>query len=401
MIDSHSSKKSSNILLIPFLIMIASGFVFSINHAKGIALTVRDQITSVLRGETAFSEIPVKFDNYYNSLYSSQSWSLDVFSIVHRILGKHEARNFEVLKAKDGALYLHGSEEETDLKDLQIMADECKILFDATVEYGGHFIYVQAPFKNVGQALDLTYYSSDTTEENESNLVDLIRSKNIPVLDLREYRECIEYYNTDHHWTTRAAFNASKIITDKIESIYNIEFKEHDHNSNIDNYTPVTYKNSFLGSIGIKVGPYFGGKDSFTIYNPDFNTDFTLEHYVNNELQFQYAGTFWDAFINQDILENTDYYNKYDSNLHGAYVETVIKNNCAKNSFKGLLITHSYGRPMAQYMCFDYSELIYLDPQKGRFNDNLAEYIHEYKPDVVIYMYNDIVNVGDGNWLKQ
>ena len=70
----------------------------------------------------------------------------------------------------------------------------------------------------------------------------------------------------------------------------------------------------------------------------------------------------------------------------------------AKNKYRGLLITHSYGRPMAQYMCFNYSELRYLDPQKGRFNENLVDYINEYQPDFVIYMFNGIVNVGDGYW---
>ena len=119
---------------------------------------------------------------------------------------------------------------------------------------------------------------------------------------------------------------------------------------------------------------------------------------VNNELDFKYSGDFWTTFIEEEWLKNPDYNNKYNVNIHGAHIESIINNNLASNNYKGLLITHYYGCPMVQYMCLDYSELRYVDPQIGRFNDNLVEYIRDYQPDVVIYMYNGKVNVGDGNW---
>lgn len=397
-ISNFAEKIRGTTLLILFLMIIVCGFIFSIIHIQGIVTTGGRSILSALRRECSVSEVPVSFESYYNSLFSSQSLSLDAFSLTQRALGKHETRNFEVLKADDGALYLHGSEDEIDADNLHIMADECKLMYDATNRYGGHFLYVQAPFKNVGQAQELKYYSDDTTEESESYLDDLIREKGIPVLDLRDYSECKEYYNTDHHWTVRSAFNASKVIAEEIENVYDVDLDGHEHYGNIDNYVPIKYDNCFLGSIGIKVGPYFAGRDAFTAYNPKFDTDFTFQHYINNKLQFEYSGEFWETFIDQKMLEDSKYNNKYDANMHGAYVESIINNKKAENDYKGLLIAHSYGRPMAQYMCLDYSELRYLDPQEGRFNENLVDYINEYKPDIVIYMFNGIVNVGDDNW---
>ena len=165
----------------------------------------------------------------------------------------------------------------------------------------------------------------------------------------------------------------------------------------MNNYEPVSYNNSFLGSIGIKVGRFFAGKDDFVIYKPKFDTDITFVH-KDKKKPFEYAGDFWETFVDQKMLEDSSYNNKYDANMHGAYVESIIHNNLAQNNYRGLLITHSYGRAMAQYMSLDYSELRYLDPQKGRYNDNILEYVREYKPDVVIYMYNNVVNIGDGNW---
>ena len=352
---------------------------------------------SAVRGECSVSEIPRYFEQYYDSLYSSKPCCLDAFSITQRLLGKHEARNFEVLRADDDSLYLHGTEGTVDIENLQIMADECKLMYDATNEYGGYFLYVQCPYKNVGQAPELAYYSDDITEESETFLDDLIREKGIPVLDLRDYPETMEYYNTDHHWTTQSAFNASNIIVNEFEKEYGLNLVEHDYYGNMDNYEPITYEDCFLGSIGVKVGTYFAGKDDFTIYNPMFSTDLLFEHYVDNELDFSYSGDFWTTFIADEKLADPNYNNKYNVNMHGAWEESIICNNLSYNNYKGLLITHSYGRPMAQYMCFDFSEFRYVDPQIGRFNENLVEYIREYQPDVVVYMYNGKVNVGDEN----
>lgn len=208
----------------------------------------------------------------------------------------------------------------------------------------------------------------------------------------------MEYYNTDHHWTVKSAFRASSIIGDELERVYGMHLERHEYYGDMNNYTPVTYDDCFLGSIGIKVGPFFGGRDAFSAYNPKFDTDYSFKHYINNELQFEYSGSFWESFIDQEMLEDSKYNNKYDANMHGAYVESRINNKMAQNNYKGLLITHSYGRAMAQYMCFDYGELRYLDPQKGRYNYNLIDYIREYQPDVVVLMFNGILNVGDGNW---
>lgn len=397
---NRTEKKRGTTLFILFMAILIAGALFSLTHIRGIVTKGGGQILSALRGESTVSSIPGEFESYYDSLYSGQSWTLDAFSLTQRALGKHETRNFEVLKAKNGELYLGGIAEGPDEESLGIMADQCELLYEETEKNGGNFLYVQAPFKNVGQAPELSDYSQDVTEESESRLDDLIRDKGIPVLDLREYSECTDYYKTDHHWTVGAAFNAARLIADEIHSLYGIGCEGYEEYGDLNNYKPVTYVESFLGSIGIKVGPYFGGKDSYTVYDPKFETDLTFRSYMNGELQFEYSGEFWETFIDQEKLEDKTYNNKYDANLHGAYVESIIYNHLAESDCKCLLVAHSYGRPLAQYMSLGFSELRYLDPQKGRYNEDLLEYIREYQPDVVIYMYNDIVNVGDGNWTE-
>jgi len=391
-----TGRAKGSVLPILFLAILAAGFLFSAQHVRQLAAVGGKQIIKAVRGESTVSEIPTAFDDYYNSLFSAQRWTLDAFSLTQRALGKREARNFQVLKADSGELYLHGEEGEIEEETLRTVAEECRLLFDETNKYGGAFLYVQVPYKNVGQAPELAAYSADITEESESCLAAMIREKGIPVLDLRDYDECTEYYRTDHHWTVKAAFNAAKYIEAEVERLCGTAFTDREYYGEAENYDAVTVEDCFLGSIGIKVGRFFGGRDDFTLYYPKFDTDLTLEHYIDHQLQFTYSGPFPETFIEREKLEDSSYNNKYDVNLHGAYVESRIINRMAQEDRTALLITHSYGRPMAQYMCLDYSELRYLDPQEGRFNDDLAAYIRDYQPDVVVFMFNAPVNVGDG-----
>lgn len=392
---SRKQRDKNYIITFCFMFIIFGGFFV---QSSSLVRSVGTTLLGVMRGEVSLSECVNTFKEGCNLTVYNQDLSLDIFSFVHRVLGKHEARNFEVIKSDEGQLYFHGTDGEIKTEELQIIADEYEILYEETFRYGGHFLYVQVPFKNIGQAPELADYSTDNTEESENYLVHLMQDKEIPVLDLRNYGKCAKYYKTDHHWTEESAFFASAYIAKEIKRIYGIDLTGHEYYGDIKNYEPITYRDCFLGSYGIRVGPYFAGRDDFTVYNPKFKTNFDFKHFIDGEKQFEHQGTFWETFIDQEMLEDSNYKNKYNVNMYCAYVESIIQNYLAQNDYSGLLITHSYGRSMAQYMSLNFKELRYLDPQVGRYNGNYVEYIRNYKPDVVILMYNDKINVGDGQW---
>lgn len=81
------------------------------------------------------------------------------------------------------------------------------------------------------------------------------------------------------------------------------------------------------------------------------------------------------------------YYNKYNACLYGGYVENIIQNNNLQTGQRVLLISDSYARPMTMYLSSAFSEVYYLDPQEGRYNDSYIAYIKKVKPDIVIMMY--------------
>ena len=391
--EKNHGKIKGSISAFLFLVLILAGFAVSAQKAKALAAA---EVTQVLLGKIPAAAVPAGFEDQYNRCFSGKEITLDLFSAVQRAIGKHEARNFEVVRANDGTLYLQGSDEPADREFIEKTADEYAMIRTAVEEYGGKFLFVQCPEKNENRPEELRYYLKDNSAESENWLIQAMKDRGIPVLDLRDYDECKAMYKTDHHWTSESAFHASSRIAGEINSIFSAELPGPDVYGTMDNYEAVTYKNCFLGSIGIKVGPYFAGRDDFTVYIPRFDTSLTFRHYIGGEEDAEYAGDFRQAFIDEELLENREYNNKYDANMHGAYCESIIENRLAEKDCTGLLITHSFGRSMGQYLSLYFKELRYLDPQRGRYNGNYIEYVKAYRPDIVILMYNDLINVGDG-----
>ena len=153
----------------------------------------------------------------------------------------------------------------------------------------------------------------------------------------------------------------------------------------IGNYDRTCIENSFLGSYGIKVGKYYAGKDNFVIYTPKFDTDLTFRSYdADGNLIREKTGKFYEALIDDNIVNDPDYNNKYSAFCNTDYIENRIINNNAPNHLKCLYISHSYGRPMTMYLSMNFEETINLDPQKGRFEGNYIEYIKSFRPDIVL-----------------
>lgn len=376
------------LVVIAFLGIVFLGI--SLSFVQGIRAS-KHLIDSIISGNVV--GCLTTFESEYESAFNENKWALNSYSIIQKLLCKREARNFEVLKANDGQLFLQNAGWPIDEDVIADCANRISAISEVTEENGGSLLFVQVPYKNAGMKPELKYYSDDDTEKAEDELINLLGEDGIACLDLRPFNECSIMYKTDHHWTTEACFDSAKRIVEELDENPNMDFAGVRFLGDKGNYYAVKYENALLGSIGVKVGPFFSGMDDFTVYNPRFETQLKLNHYIDGELDFSCSGSFWDAFIDENLLNDKNYYNKYNSLLYGSYVEAVIQNENSNNEYKALLVTHSYGRGLAQYLSLYFKELRYIDPQPGRFQGSICQYIEEYHPNVVIIMYNDLLNI--------
>ena len=377
--------------IILFVLIILGGFALS---CRGLCPVME---SGIRKGTSSgIREGIDQFETGYNAIFSARQESMDLFSAIQRLLLKKETRNFEVLRADDGQLYLNKTGWPSDEATLSRISEQICTLRDATEAYGGKFLFVQVPYKNAGMADDLRYYSDDQTEQAETRLLELLSENEIYTLDLRTVPGCAEFYRTDHHWTVEAGYRSAAAIANFMEQPFCADLGDLETFSSLTNYRERVWPDSFLGSIGIKVGPYYAGRDDFTVYDPLFRTEMEFNHYRNGERTHHYEGDFWETMIEQRLLNDPGYNNKHYSLMHSAecYTEVIVDNYCADNDYNVLCVIHSYGRSLCAYLSLYFSRLTSLDPQNGRYNEDYLLYIQEHQPDFVVFAYNDLVNLG-------
>lgn len=330
------------------------------------------------------------FSNSYKSELTNSRFWINMYGGIQKLLGKREIKNFSVIRDKEGGLYSSiGSYTDQMISD---SFEDIKRIYEKTAELEGDFLFVQMPYKSFAAAPELRTYKMDYTDDNFDRLYAKIEDGNIPAIDLRKLQTKWEYYKTDHHWTAESAFIASSYIIEGLNTRYHLRLDEKNLYRKRENYNTKVYKDALLGSGGIEVGEYYSGRDDVSIPVPKFETSLQWEHYIQGNKTAETSGIFWEAFIDETILNESSYCNKYNAFLNGGYYENRICNDLADNNRKLLLVTNSYGRPLVQYLSLYFKETRYLDPQPERYNGNYLEYIEEYKPDVVVVMYDDRIN---------
>lgn len=385
------AKFEDKIIAVTFLGIIFTVFFYNFNNnVNNFKTDIKELLYSGVTVKNVESFITA-YDDQHNGLFSEHESWIDGYGFFQRILNKKEVNNFEVLKDKNGQLYLEDGGEAVN----KAKVEKTDILYEYCSSRDIPYLFVQVPYKNYSNIPELYDYGDDNTKEEFNSFLKELEERKIPSFDLRQFEDTEIYYKTDHHWTVDAAFNACRHIITKVNDLYKLGIDTDNVYFDAKNYTKKNYKDALLGSYGIKVGRFYTGKDDFSVLLPKFDTDLEYKHLVGDKVTLERKGNFADSFINFDILENKGYHNKYNAMLNGGSVENVIVNHLADNDLKALVITHSYGRPMVQYFSLAFKETRYLDPQKGRYNDNIMEYIKDYRPDLVIDMYNQDINIGN------
>ena len=367
------------------IILITS--IFSIRNSYQ---NLKSTTKSILAGQTSIKagikNIESEFDN---NITRKRNW-IDIHGLTQRIMQKNEVGNFDVLKDKAGMLhrpYKHNSSETLSAK-----AENLFNIYQYAVKKNINFLYTQAPSDIIDGKTIFSIGLSDQYSNDLDVFIGYISEKNIPFLDIRQYIQDMDissiFYKTDHHWNLPLSFKTMTLSIEKINQLYDMNIDINGEIRNLTNYEKIIYPDSFLGSIGIRTGRYYTGKDNFLIYIPNFSTSLEYFHYINGNLALKTNGDFYTAFINESLLRDASYNNKYSVFLYDGYAENQIINHLADNTLKCLLISDSFSRSMAPYLSLCFKETRYLDPQDGRYTNSYIDYIDEYQPDIIIILFN-------------
>lgn len=375
-------KKNSmkNWLTLSFLIVIfgfGSGYL---RNAKTVWNILWDKRTGI---DSKIQEI----DKIYEEGIPKRECFIALYGAVQKGLGRRAIEEFTLIKTDYGKI--QQLQERQHKEDISAFADNIKCIYDFTREKGIPIFYITSVLPVVDKT-DLPVGVTEYSHENAEALQKELENRGIPLIDLRssERIQDIEkeslFYKTDHHWSIQTCFAAYVEIIEELNRTLGWELDSSGKLTDLNNYDSYIKEDSFLGSYGVKVGEYYAGKDDFLVYYPRFETNLTFQSYENHTLSLEKTGDFMQALLNRELIEDKDYYNKYRAFSNGGYVENRVINHLSENNRKVLLISHSYGRPLTQYLSLCFEETRNLDPQKGQYTENYLEYIEEYEPDLVL-----------------
>ena len=317
-----------------------------------------------------------KVELYFSNI-EHQSDFVNLYGCFQYVLGKRQIERFTIFKNKYNKLVeprnLIAIETlEEKITDIQPIWSE---LNDLEIP----FLYIEPPLP-IADISDLPCGVVDYSERNARLLHEKLSIQTMDINEITALHKEELFYRTDHHWSGDTAFETYKAARAWLKSkgLMNTYFAETDFKR--------TSVDHFLGSYGVKVGKYYDGEDQYIYYQPSSEDTFTcITMTADGEVIAEHQGQWLDALMDTSMLDDPEYHNKYNAALWGNGGENRIINHSIDTG-KLLIISHSYGRPLAQYFALDFHEVRQIDPQEGRFNGNYLTYIDDYNPDAVIFL---------------
>jgi len=229
----------------------------------------------------------------------------------------------------------------------------------------------------------------DHANDNADKFVAALNAASVKTYDLRDdfwqsdMTQNELFFDTDHHWSIQGAFYATGLIADYLNENYDMQIPESLYTK--ENFSFKTYENSYIGSMGRRVGRIYGGIDDFTLITPNFVTDYTVRH-IEGEEPKEFSGTFAEAVLENEYITDPDPTTNRYAVYHGDYRELHFINHLAQGDKKILIIKDSFSLPVYSFLSLGIKEVRAIDMRL--FDRNVAEYAAEYDPDLVILMYN-------------
>lgn len=342
-------------------------------------------LTKWRAGEVEFTSFVEEVQtNYTSNDFSAKNQFLNLNGLFARLSGRRVLNN--VIRLNNGML---GRTLSTDNSALS----EYLVNFSARldVEVGIPFLYVQAPCKeNCDQLLPsgITYNVQEATDQ----LLSTLEAGGVDFIDMRPLvSDTVEkvnqyFYRTDHHWNSDAGFVAFQTIVAQLAEQFpdaNIDLSYTDP----DLWERHELEHWFMGSLGKRVGQYFGGTDSLIWYTPLFETEQSCAIPKHKQL---FTGDYETANIRSKYIEEKDYfgYDAYCVNIGGDYPLDQHRNAQAPSDLKVLMIKDSFTKTVEGFMSAMFKEVDVVDPRHWTDELTVAEYIQWTQPDIVIMLTN-------------
>lgn len=312
-------------------------------------------------------------------------------------LGKTESGGLDVVATKEGA-FVRGRSDSWTTHDLQQFAVGLYTLEQSLRERGSdaEILYIGAQSQIIAEYTEpIEAFPLPDQQALMETMLYYLRGYHIDSLDVqaalaRSPLAPSEYvYKTGVLWTTPATFTAVRALVEKLNSQFGAGIDPDGTLFDPDNFTSTVYEDVFMGTMGMRAGEPFTGREDFTVIAPAYGTNLTYTASGAEDLSV--SGTFDETLLNMENLRPLwPYaYSTYATYMDGgAYYMRVIANNDRPAAPRALFIHDASALPFAALLSLGLGEVHMYWPAQApeERGFDLVAYVTEHDIDYVFFL---------------
>lgn len=377
----YKIKAVSAVRLVPavlFLIFIFSMMIFSYTGKAKAA------VESTTATAADLEELTLSFEEKLQEEIYRRNDFINLNGLTTRVLGIHNLNL--ISKLENGHLASYAAEGD--------ISDKAEKLIGLDVflkERGIPFLYVQVPYKYAYYDAPYPPGYESTVHRSYDAMADMLNDAGVSLINMGDWFEekgwsmDDAFFRTDHHWRPEAAFEAAGLTMEHLAKRGLVKYEPAMLDE--ENWKISVYEDSFLGSSGLRTGLYYAGADDFSVYEPEFATDYSYAALRTGGSWF-----YPKELLNREYLASEDYFNAplYEVYMHGDYSLRRTTNTEAYNDKRLMICGDSFKTPLEYFLTTQFKEIYTVDTRN--YDASLLEYVEEVKPDILLMCMSSFTN---------
>ena len=379
--------KKNRYIIIPFLIIIFTFFVFNIafpdkeySKVENRTLSKRPSLEKV-DGEKFSKE----YEDYYNDQFVFRDFLIGVNTVTDYILNKTEVGNYYVVEDN----WILGKFPNVfNEKRLNRYSNAINKLANVGKIEGKDVYFAMTPHKtNVLKHIYPKYVETSSIDKNIKGFEDKLNKGVVNYIEMDDYmmnkfsKKELEsmYFKTDHHWNGKGAFEGFKRIIEEMD----LDVSSENLKNIFDKYKEITVDSKkFKGSYNKNICMVVREKEY-----PDY---LTIKENKNNDVEYFLNG---EKVKEEDVIATSRHEKEWDyggAYSRGAQMNILkIKNKDAFSDKKILVIRDSMQGATTWLFRDFFKETELIDPRNiSDIKKSYTEIIKESDADIVLFMFN-------------
>ena len=333
-----------------------------------------------------------KFETDYGDNFFNKLGFVETYGGLQKMLGKKlvddPVYSRRVYKGENDMLYYIISKKD-------INKDAVKSITNFRDNLDVPVVFIMPPNKHSIASTNFPYGVLDYSTTNSDDLYKKLVEGGIMTLNLNEdyFKEKMDdtksFYMTDTHWKNETAFWGYQKTFEFLKSQVSYKLSNENKSTDLSNYSIQKYNNTFIGSMGKRVGKnYISKKDDYSLIIPAFETSYNYKKFDENyNMLSEKRGSFEEVFVDKSVLEDKDEYkDKYTTMMGYGSPYEIITNPKVKDKSKIVIIKDSYAMPFSAYLSTNVNSIHMFDTRYENIRNTLHSTIKTINPDMVMFV---------------